>query len=276
MSPALSRHLVGALLATSGEAEGLLDRFPRMVRSLAVATIGKAQRFRGEIRGPVLWGETMGARSATFGDPGLFVCALPEKAYDTLENQVLVAALRVVRDAGHEGQALLAYDIDDDMARRARHNAHRAILCLDHRALETVTPARVSGRGLRRTRSAFRRRVYGPALNVLERAGTPITPDQVALYTDERTAAYHRLALTVLEELDKRSSVGDDVRVVEGGVRAGPLTFRHPAHSSQERPAGVLLHDVPVADDADIEALVDSVGVGRTRRAPAKRSRPPQ
>ena len=256
----LARHLVGALVATSDEAEELLERFPRIVRSLAVATTAKAQRFRGEIRGPVLWGETMGARSATFGDPGLFVCALPEKAYDTLENRVLVAALRAVRDAGQEGQGLVAYEIDDDTARRARHNGMRAAMSLDHRALQRVTPARVSGRGLRRTRSAFRRRTYGPALAVLDRVRAPVTGAQVARYADEHTAQHHALAVRVLDALERRGRGAVTVVLADGAVRAGPLTFRHPAHATDDRPGGVLLDDVPIAPTADLDRLLDALG----------------
>ena len=53
-------------------------------------------RSRGEVRGPVLWSETMSARPPSFGDPDLFVCTSPQRDYDTAENRVLVRALRVL------------------------------------------------------------------------------------------------------------------------------------------------------------------------------------
>ncbi len=67
---------------------------------MAIATTDKPERCYGELRGPVLWSETMSARSASAGDPGMFVCATTTKAYDTDENRVLKAALDVIRRAG--------------------------------------------------------------------------------------------------------------------------------------------------------------------------------
>ena len=75
-----TRQMIGAVLATSEEAEDLLAAMPTIVRSMAIATTDRAERCFGEIRGPVLWGETMSARSSSAGDPGLFVCATTTKA----------------------------------------------------------------------------------------------------------------------------------------------------------------------------------------------------
>ncbi len=94
-----ARQLVGAVIATCDEAEDLLDAMPRIVRSMAIATTDRPERCHGELRGPVLWSETMSVRSATAGDPGLFVCATTTKAYDTDENRVLKAALAAVERA---------------------------------------------------------------------------------------------------------------------------------------------------------------------------------
>ena len=52
----------------------------------------------------MLWSETMSARSASAGDPGLFVCATTTKAYDTDENRVLKAALDAIRQAGADAE----------------------------------------------------------------------------------------------------------------------------------------------------------------------------
>ena len=105
------------------------------------------ERCYGELRGPVLWSETMSARSASAGDPGLFVCATTTKAYDTDENRVLKAALDAIRRAGVD--AVHGSDTwHDDVARRARHNGNRASHLLEHRTLSGVPVTRVSGRAM--------------------------------------------------------------------------------------------------------------------------------
>ena len=96
----VARQVIGASVATSPEAEALLEAMPHIVRSLAIATTDRPERCYGELRGPVLWSETMGARSASAGDPGLFVCSTTTKAFDTDENRVLKAALAAIRRAG--------------------------------------------------------------------------------------------------------------------------------------------------------------------------------
>src|SRR3712207_2006521 len=88
-----ARARIDTLVATSPEAEALLGGMDTTIRSLAISTVQKAEQCRGEIRGPVLWSETGAARAASGGDEGLFVCVLPERAYDTPENRVLVSAL---------------------------------------------------------------------------------------------------------------------------------------------------------------------------------------
>ncbi len=87
--------MVGARVATSPEAEALLEAMPKTVRSLATSLQTQTERCLGSLRGPVLWSETMSARASSFGDEGLFVCKTPSRAYDIDENRVLVAALDV-------------------------------------------------------------------------------------------------------------------------------------------------------------------------------------
>src|SRR5262249_44091954 len=50
-----ARQFVGASLATSREADHLLDHMHEIVRSLAVATSSSPTRSEGDVRGPVLW-----------------------------------------------------------------------------------------------------------------------------------------------------------------------------------------------------------------------------
>ncbi len=86
--------------------------------------------------------ETMSARSASAGDPGLFVCATTAKAYDTDENRVLKAALDTIRRAGRDAEhGMDGYS--DDVIRRARHNGHRAAHLVEHQTLSQVPVARI-------------------------------------------------------------------------------------------------------------------------------------
>lgn len=245
----VSRQLVGAVLATSDEAEDLLEAMPTIVRGMAIATTDRAERCMGELRGPVLWAETMSARSASAGDPGLFVCATTTKAYDTDENRVLKAALHAVHRAGrHAEHGMDGYS--DDVIRRARHNGMHAAHLLEHQTLAQVPVVRPNGRALRRTRAGSRRHTYHPALALLRRASEPLGPDHLAAFADERTRAQHDLAASVLVQLEARGVTVPPLRSDHGGLTAGPFGFHHPGRRGDpDQVDGVrldeLLLDVP-------------------------------
>ena len=93
---------IGLAMSTSVEAQSLIDTMHGTVRSLATSLQAQNQRCVGELRGPVLWSETMSARASSFGDRDLFICATPARAYDIDENRVLVAALHVLRKAAKD------------------------------------------------------------------------------------------------------------------------------------------------------------------------------
>lgn len=266
----VARQVVGAVLATSDEAEDLLHAMPRIVRSMAIATTDRAERCYGEIRGPVLWAETMSARSASAGDPGLFVCATTTKAYDTDENRVLKAALDNIRRAGRNAE----HGTDgyhDDVIRRARHNGHHAARLLDHQTLAQVAVTRPTGRQLRRTRAGSRRHTYHPALALLRRADEPVGHDHLAALADDRTSAQHDLLAATLVHLEDVTGQQPVLRSDHGGLSAGPLTFHHPGrpgdpgHLDGITIDGVLL-DVPEPLRGDPErarALLEQRAAGR-------------
>jgi hypothetical protein len=226
LPPRVARQLVGAILATSEEAERLLDAMPHIVRSMAIATTDKPERCYGELRGPVLWSETMSARSASAGDPGLFVCATTTKAYDTDENRVLKAALDTIRRAGVD--AVHGSDAwHDDVARRARHNGNRASHLLEHRTLSGVPVTRVSGRALTRTRSGNRRNTYRPAVEVLRRAADPVGATQLDGYADDATNAQLALLVRAIEATEERTGTPVALRSAHGSLVGGPLSYDH-------------------------------------------------
>lgn len=247
-----ARHLVGAALSTSAEAEALLDAMPRILRSLAIATSDKAERCYGELRGAVLWSETMSARSASAGDPGLFVCTTSTKAYDTVENRVLKAALATIVRAGEDATHGLDPQADDRL-RRARHNEHRARHLLEHQTLSAVPVARITARALQRTRTGSRRRTYAPAMAVLRRAHEPCTVAHLEERRSDAVAADHDLLAATLLALDRTTGGRFALRSSHGALVAGPVRYDHSA--------GVTVDGVRLT-------AVDAIGPALARSAP--------
>lgn len=249
---AATRQLIGAVVSTSDEAEDLLDAMPRTVRALSVATAVSARRCYGEIRGPVMWSETMAARSASAGDPGLFVCALPQRAYDTLENRVLVAALSAVRSAAHDAEHSVETGNDLGLVRRARRNGTEAMRWLDHRALIEVPREKPSGRAVRRARAGSRRQVYRPALDLLERARRPVGAGHVLLYADRRALADHRLLADVLTALEDRGVQCGQLFAEHGRLACGPVRYHRARVGRRPADDGVTVGDV-IIDSPDVD-----------------------
>ncbi len=238
-----ARQLVGAVLATADEAEDLLHAMPRIVRSLAIATTDQPERCVGEIRGPVLWAETMSVRSASAGDPGLFVCATTTKAYDTDENRVLKAALAALRRAGRYAEHGLD-GFADEVTRRARHNGQVAGHLLEHQTLAQVPVVRPTGRALRRTRAGTRRHTYRPALDFLRRVGEPIGHEHLGALVDARTGAQHDLLAATLRQVEDATGHHAGLRSDHGGLTAGPVRYHHPGR----RGDGAHVDGVTVGD----------------------------
>lgn len=249
-TPRSARQLVGALLASSEEAEHLLEAMPRIVRSLAIATTDRPTRCYGELRGPVLWSETMSARSASAGDPGLYVCATTTKAYDTDENRVLKAALAAIGRAGHHadvhGTAI------DAVAKRARVNGARATRFLEHQTLYAVPVTRITGRALKRTRAGSRRSTYRPALDLLRRAGDPLQSMHLELLADGSTLSDHALLSSVLVATEARRGPLPPLRTSQGTLVAGPVRYRHPDREADGEPDGVSVNGRPVRHVDDV------------------------
>lgn len=256
LSNRVTRQMIGVLLATSTEAENLLEAMPHIVRSLAIATTDQPERCYGELRGPVLWSETMSARSASAGDPGLFVCATTTKAYDTDENRVLKSALHAVFAAGQAAEHTYQ-PVVQDVVKRARHNGQSAARLLDHQTLAAVPVARLTRRALRRTRAGSRRTTYRPALDLLRRSAEPMSAEHLLALADPRTRAQHDLLAVTLQHLEEVMGVSPVLRTARGSLVAGPLTYHHPGRQDDEGAVdgitinGVLL-DVPDPLDGDL------------------------
>ena len=245
-------ELVGTAVATSPEAERLLAAFPRTVRSLATSMSTQAERCIGELRGPVLWSETLSARASSFGDPDLYICATPSRAYDIDENRVLVAALLAVRDAARSAVEHLgaASRYQDPEVRTAIRNGNDAGRAAEHPSLSDVTRGRPTPRALKRTRTGKKRASYEPAVAVLDRVGDPVAPVDLLSLCDRRTRAQHRALLHVLEDLEALGGELPELRAEAGSLFAGPVQFHHPGRAAERGGlsgivVGQLLVDVP-------------------------------
>lgn len=253
LAPGDARQLVEIGLVTCAETDELLDRMHDTLRALAIATTTRPTRSVGEIRGPVLWGETIAARSASPGAADTYICASPVKAYDTDENRVLVHALVNIRNASRIADPAANANAPEDLLRRARYNGTRAIRALEHRTLSSVTRARPDGRAMRKARTGSKARSYRNAVAVLDRAGDPVDLDELDGLCDERTAAQHRLLLALLD----RAAPAEFLRVDAGVLRGGPIRYLHPSRPESDGLSGVLVGDllVDVADRDDLDPV---------------------
>ena len=238
LQPNTARQVVGIALATSSSADTLLDGMHETVRSLAIATTDSPSRCEGEIRGPVLWSETMAARSSSPGATNVFICSSPVKAYDTAENRVLRYALGRVRDAARDASLPGNAFAEDEMVRRARFNGTRAIRSLEHRTLAAVSDVRPSGRTIQKTRVGTRSRTYRPAVELLEFAAEPVDADTVAEYCDDHTRRQHGLLLAIADRL----RLGP-FRVHGQWLSNKGLRYIH-RHRSEDGMYGVLLRNL--------------------------------
>ena len=239
--PAAVSQGVGLALATSQEAQQLVSTMPTVVRSLATSLQAHNERCIGELRGPVMWSETMSARASSFGDRDLFICATPSRAYDIDENRVLVAALKVVRDAGRDATERVTGPIEDPVLRLARKVGSSAGRWMDHPSLAPISRVKPNPRAMRRTRSGKHRKTYQPALDVLDRAADPISADEAFRWCRPVVHRRHRLLMGLVDRLehDGRRQV-PAFRAEHGALLAGPLVF-HPGRADGAGLAGVLL-----------------------------------
>ncbi len=244
-------QMVGARVATSPEADSLLEAMPKTVRSLATSLQTQAERCVGSLRGPVLWSETMSARASSFGDEGLFVCKTPSRAYDIAENRVLVAALMSIRDSAYIAEHNNERALDDPLLRAARRNGNDANRFVEHPSLARVSRERPDARAMKRTRSGKHRKSYQPALEMLDRFANPLDAQDVRALCDDRTHAQHRVLIGLIQRLERHGSTRlPPFRVERGALFSGPVQYYHGRRlGDRKRLSGIvvgqLLVDVP-------------------------------
>lgn len=243
-----ARQLVSATVAGSPEASALLAAMPHLIRGLSISTISVPERSVGEVRGPILWSETLAARSAAAGDTGVFVCATPSRAYDTPENRILAAALTLVERGGRDVDRLHRRGRDEPpLFAVARHNGDLALRYLDHRALIGVRRDRVDRRALARLGHDTRRRAYRPVVDMLRLAAEPLDVPTLRVFCDPETTAEHDLLVGVVDQLERRGIRIPPFLVADHALLAGPVRYCHAAHPSTDVPPGVSVGSMRLA-----------------------------
>ena len=270
------RQLAGALTATSPEAEALLVAMPEMLRNLSITTVQTAERCVGEVRGPVLWAETISARAGTAGATDVFICLTARRAYDTPQNRVLVAALTAIRKAAADADPVARQAYDDEVLLRARVNGDEARRYLEHRTMRDVSRKRPSRRDIAKAVTGRRSQQYQPAIDVLERNREPIRLTNLLSFNDARTAWQHWAMVSLAAQLRLRGApLGGFKITANGELRAGRLTFRHRnvARETQNPLHGILferlLIDVPDRlGDTDVDAATEALARRAQGRVP--------
>jgi hypothetical protein len=222
------------------------------IRSLSTSMTSHAERCKGELRGPVLWSETMSARASSFGDSDLYVCMTPSRVYDVDENRVLVAALVAVRDAAHIASENTPLREQDNVTFRVlRRNGNDAGRFVEHPSLARVSREHPKARAIKRTWAGKKRKIYEPALQMLERAANPLSSDDVRGWCDRRTRAQLHALMGIAHRLEQRSGTPlPEIRSERGSLWFGPLQYQHARLLGDPMSAGgirvgSLLVDVP-------------------------------
>lgn len=149
----------------SEEVRDLLAGLPDLVRRLATTTAHEEEWSSERVRGAILWGRTLGARTAT-GLPHIYVTSPARRAFQTPENELLVFLLDQVVEQGREGRwsdqapTGIGKTVSERMSLASRWRLHRTLASVERRA---PTPRRIS-----RVRMGRHRRAYGGALRAYE------------------------------------------------------------------------------------------------------------
>jgi hypothetical protein len=210
------------------------------------------------------------------------------RSFDTVENQVLVAALDAIARAARALRGPTGERVDPGEVDRIGAVAAEAARWRSHPRLADITPGRLSGRSLARLRGGHRMARLGPVLAIRRRVTEPFIAEDLVGLADPATLRYHELVLRVLDAVHVATRRGRTLTLSDGGLWTGPVAFRHPANAGGTPPGlsvrgrpvlppeGVL-DDAPwaaelpaegirVSSDEDVERLVAGISPAPTPR----------
>jgi len=252
------RELADAIVSTGPEADALLGALPALMRRLRMSSGNHVERGAAGVRGPILWGETIAARSSSFGHEGVFVCSIPGRDYDVAENRALVAALNAVIVSGERLTASFGdHAAEDPVAIAARSNSETAARYLSHRALSQVGTTDGKRSRFRRSLVTGRRGAgYEPAIALLERLDEPFAPEELMPYCSRSTRLHHELLVAAIESLESDGRSLPALRNEAKTMIVGPYVYVHPHGGRTGHP------DIAVLHDNRITIALDPLGVG--------------
>jgi hypothetical protein len=253
--------LVTLHLAISEEAERLLASVPSMVRTLASSTSTELERAIGNVRGPIMWAETLTARANTFGGEDVFVCAAPRRDHDVAENRVLVTALGFIARANRSIESPAGRYFSPEARARIEANSAAARSLMRARALQGVRVGRLGTRELHKVTTGRRARQYATATAMLQRRVEPLRGAELHTLCDRRTIAEHHALVLVMAAIQGRGLVVPQFTSSPGELRAGRLRYRNWRNATSSGRHGILVGDVLVGtpDGPEPEARTEAM-----------------
>lgn len=259
---AMLRDAAKVSFTASVECEAILTSMDERVRALPMQLTSVLERCVHEVRGPVIWSETMTARANAFGDEDVFVCATVRKGYDAPQNHLLVWLLS---EAAHSFKAVRGpvgeYMIAGDR-RRIEEVAITARKWRQSPRLLAVSPRRPSTREIQRMRTGRHGEQVEPLLTARRRLLQPFAAQDIEELTDERTAILHTGVLEVFEAVSQAAGFEMVIGFDSGAICIGPVSFRHP-DSRGSAPRGLSVAGQLVTD------LDQAIELARTASATA-------
>lgn len=231
----------------SVECEAILSSMDERIRMLPMQLRTNLERCVHEVRGPVMWSETITARANAFGDEDVFVCSTVQKAYDSPQNHLLVWILSEAAHSFKAVQGPLGDYMEAGDRRRIQEIAITARKWRLSPRLSAVSQRRPTTRELQSMRTGRHGEEVEPLLSARRRLLQPFSALEVEELTDQRTSLMHTGVLEVFEAVSKATGIEMVVGFSSGALRMGPVSFRHP-DSNGTAPAGLSVHGELVED----------------------------
>lgn len=216
--------------AASAEFEAVLAGLDDRVRSLPSVLVNSSQRCVHEVRGPVLWSETITARANSLGDEDVFVCSTVRRSYDCAENRLLMWLLQRAGLATKAIRSAMGVHLDPGEQRRIEETSASARRWRSTPRLRGVPSQRPSRLELARLRAPHRS-ASGPLvlLDAYSRSHQPFAGCDIAALTDPGTLEAHTI---LLEKLVDRMGADFVFTCANATLVGDGLTWRHPALGS--------------------------------------------
>lgn len=242
---------VSISLGASCEAQRLLDGMELRIRTLPTGVSTASERCVNSVRGPVLWSETITARANALGNDDVFVCAITDRSFDTVENRLLVSTLDAIARADRALRSPAGAKVPATEAARIGAVAKEAASWRAHPRLRGVRARRVAGRDLARLRGGHRLNRMADVMAVRRRVDEPFVADDLVGLADPWTLSYHAFVVQVIGVLGRSLRMPTHHALSDSGLWWGSLSWRHPGVSGGA-PAGLCYRGIPLLPPAGL------------------------